>query len=191
MSCVFPEVWILRHGQTEWNVAGKLQGQHDSPLTPVGIGQAKAQAKILKRVLPGPVPVFASDAGRAQHTARIAAEGRSITTDAALAEIGIGDWQGQTVEQIKQMHPDLKHREDLHLWKFAAPGGESLYQMVARVDQFLEQVTEPSVIVTHGVTSRLLRCLILGLPPENLSQLPGGQGVVHHLRNGQAEILYE
>ncbi len=192
MSRAFPELWILRHGETEWNVSGRLQGQFDSPLTDRGLSQAKQQGEILKSTLPERgVRVFSSSAKRALRTAEIAMEGRScrIERDPGLQEISIGTWAGMTVTGIQSAHPDLKHLDDPHVWKFQAPGGERLSHMQARLEAFLQKLDSPSVIVTHGVTSRMLRCLVLGLDITNLSQVPGGQGMVHHIRGGQAYVL--
>ena len=190
MGLQIPELWILRHGEIEWNVAGRLQGHLDSPLTETGLAQARAQRDILARILPGRVPVLSSPSGRAWRCARIIAEGLDLplSAEAALREIDIGAWHGRRIEEIRAADP-ARIGDDPHLWKFAAPGGESMEAMVARLDALLARLEGPTVLVTHGVTSRVLRCLVLGRPPEELAQLPGGQGVVHHLRDGRARLL--
>ena len=184
-----PELWILRHGQTEWNVAGRLQGLLDSPLTETGHAQAAAQGRILAGILPREVAVISSPSPRALTTGRIAMPGQEITQDPRLSEIDLGAWQGHSLSDILATHPEVEAETDPNLWKFHAPGGESLPEMEARVRSFLADLSGPSVLVTHGVTSRLMRCLILGLPVTALSGLPGGQGVVHHLRDGVARVL--
>ncbi|WP_120501366.1 histidine phosphatase family protein [Roseovarius sp. EL26] len=192
MNQAFPELWILRHGETEWNVLGRLQGLFDSPLTECGLAQAVRQREILKAALPEQgVQAFSSPAKRALQTAEIAMDGRNchIKTDPALQEIAIGGWSGMTVADIKSANPNLEHSDDPHVWKFQAPDGERQEQMQTRLEGFLHRLEGPSVIVTHGVTSRMLRCLVLGLDISNLSQVPGGQGMVHHIQGGQAEVL--
>lgn len=192
MQTTFPELWILRHGETEWNVLGRLQGQFDSALTSKGLAQAARQAEIITlELLEKKAQVYSSPAGRALRTAEIIASKQSLNIErsAALQEIDIGAWQGKTVEEIKASHPDLDHAEDPHAWKFQAPRGERIEQMKARLERFLENLTGPSVIVTHGVTSRMLRCLVLGLDVSNMSLVPGGQGIVHHIKDGQAQVL--
>lgn len=191
MPPVYPDLWILRHGQTEWNVQERLQGHLDSPLTAKGLDQARAQAVILRRVMPGIADVWCSPSGRAWHTGQIALEGHDaeIVAEPALREIGMGRWQGMTPAEVRAAHPALDTGQDPHLWKFDAPGGETLAGMTARVQGVLNRLERPTVLITHGVTSRLLRCLVLGLPPEALSTLPGGQGVVHRVSGGQAEVL--
>ncbi|WP_135504714.1 histidine phosphatase family protein [Roseovarius aestuariivivens] len=183
-----PELWILRHGQTEWNVEDRLQGRLDSPLTAQGMAQARAQGSILRSAaLPHDLRVISSPSGRALHTARIAADGLGplIETDPALFEIDLGAWQGRRVAEI----PEAQEARDPHLWKFTGPGCERLEEMAARLTAFLAALDRPAVIVTHGVTSRMLRCLALGRALEALGSVPGGQGVVHHLRQGTARVI--
>ena len=88
--------------------------------------------------------------------------------------------------------PDLVGGRDPAEWKFDAPRGERLEQMVARVSGVLSDLRGldgPVVIVTHGVTSRVLRCLALGRAPSELAALPGGQGVVHVIEAGTGRVL--
>ena len=185
----FPPLWVLRHGQTEWNVEGRLQGALDSPLTPMGVAQAKAQQSILKDILPADVQVRSSPSGRAWRTAEIVTEGAGfpILADPDLTEIDMGVWNGRLTAELRAelgAPPD-----DPHLWKFASPGGETLSAMTARVTRVLAGLSGPTVLITHGVTSRLLRCLVLGRPARELSLMPGGQGVVHYLAEGRAQQL--
>lgn len=184
-----PELWILRHGQTEWNVAGRLQGLLDSPLTDIGRAQAAEQGRILARVAPADTIAISSPSPRAMTTASLAMPGRQVARDARLTEIDLGQWQGRALADIEAAHPEIAAETDPNLWKFNAPGGESLPAMEARVRSFLVDLSAPAILVTHGVTSRLMRCAILGLPVTGLSDLPGGQGVVHHLRDGVARVL--
>jgi broad specificity phosphatase PhoE len=74
-------------------------------------------------------------------------------------------------------------------WKFDAPGGETSPSSRRARRAVLAGLTGPTVIITHGLTSRVLRCIALGLPPEELGALPGGQGVVHAVENGAARVL--
>jgi len=187
-----PELWILRHGQTEWNVEERLQGHLDSPLTGLGERQAQAQREILRRSLPrGGVRALSSPSGRAWRTAEIALEGLglSLEADPALREVDIGAWQGRKAADLRSEHPRISACSDPHAWKFTAPGGESLEQMVCRLTALLDRLDGPAVLITHGVTSRVLRCLALGRPAGEMSDLPGGQGVIHHVKDGMARLL--
>ncbi len=187
-----PELWVLRHGETEWNRAGRLQGLLDSPLTKTGMSQARTQGNILKRcALTRDTVLVTSPSGRARRTAEIVNEtlGLPVKVETAFTEIDMGAWQGKTVDALAKAHPELPVSEDPNLWKFTAPGGETIEAMSARVQSGLMRLQGPTVIVTHGVTSRLMRCFALGLSPKALSSLEGGQGVVHHVRDGTASIL--
>lgn len=188
----WPDLWVLRHGETEWNVAGRLQGRLDSPLTPVGEAQARAQGMLLRNAgLPRDVQVRVSTAGRARRTADLALEGTQwpVSYDPELVEVRLGQWQGLTKSDIRQAHPELDLSSDAHLWKFEGPGCETLTEIVSRASRVLAALQGPTILITHGVTSRVLRSLALGLPPERLSQLPGGQGVVHFVSKGRARCL--
>ncbi|MEM6899253.1 MAG: histidine phosphatase family protein [Pseudomonadota bacterium] len=188
----WPDLWILRHGETEWNAAGRLQGRLDSRLTRRGEAQARAQGRVLQQAgLPEGIEVRVSAAGRARRTADIALAGMDwpVTIDPDLVEVGLGDWQGLTQSDIRRTYPGFDLASDPHLWKFIGPGCETLPEIVARAHRVLKNLRGPSILVTHGVTSRILRCLVLGLPPERLSALPGGQGVVHYISEGRAQLL--
>ena len=183
----WPEVFVLRHGQTHWNVEGRLQGHLDSPLTDLGREQARRQGEILSDILTMPIQTLCSPVGRAWETARLA--GLSPQAEPALAELGLGEWQGLSVDAVKATLTEISHKDSIHLWKFSAPGGETVNQMQERLRDFLCRLNKPAILVTHGVTSRMLRCLLLGRPVEDMETLPGGQGVVHHLKGGWAEVL--
>ncbi len=188
-----PPIYVLRHGETDWNLADRMQGWLDSPLTPKGRTQAEAQGRLLRGALPDGVDIRFSPSGRAIETARIALGDLAshAMEDTRLREVNVGDWVGRTPQDIAAEHAFVQPDEDRHLWKFQAPNGESLEEMTARCAGVLNDLRRPTVLVTHGVTSRLLRCLALGLAPEDLGSLPGGQGVVHIIENGKARILSE
>lgn len=178
----FPPLYILRHGETEWNAQGRLQGRYDSALTQRGRAQALAQrAILLRRDLTGFTAV-SSPQGRAYQTAAIALDGviDDIHTDERLGEIGLGDWAGQTRSLLME-EAQVKSGFDLYE---RAPGGEGFAALRLRAAAFLADLQGPSVVVTHGITSRMLRLIALGLPMAALTELPGGQGVVFHLESG-------
>ena len=191
MRTEFPILYFLRHGETEWNRDGRLQGHLDSPLTDEGLRQARAQNAILRRHAPSDATAYSSDSGRTMETSRLALEGLSIplTIDARLREVALGDWQGLTVEEIERDWGFLTEDRDPFDWKFDAPKGETLAELTARSRDVLEALTGPTVIVTHGMTSRVMRCIALGIPTTDLGALPGGQGVVHVVENCKARVL--
>jgi probable phosphoglycerate mutase len=179
----FPEVYILRHGQTQWNAQGRLQGHFDSELTDLGREQAMAQRAILERCDLTGARLWSSPLGRAVHTAQIVLPGWNIETHEDLAEIGIGAWAGQFLTDLP---PEAcqNHSSDgfLDLYDHA-PGGEGLIGLHQRCVRFLHALTGPSVIVTHGITSRMLRVILMGGGCSDLSGVDGGQGVVFKIKD--------
>ena len=108
----FPDLFILRHGQTEWNLAGRYQGSLDSPLTALGRAQARQQRQVLQSLgetLIG-ADAFVSPQKRALDTAALALENIAgpDKSDPRLAEIKFGGWEGKTRGEIKALAPDIK-----------------------------------------------------------------------------------
>lgn len=190
----YPELLILRHGETEWNREGRMQGSLDSPLTPLGRAQAETQNRILRRWGVEAFDWFVSPRGRTRETARIASGGlgTDLREDTRLAEIDMGRWTGRLREEIAAEAPHL-FAEDMRPLDFyrSIPGGESLESLHARLAAFLAGLNAPAVIVTHGIASRILRCAALGLPWDLFDTLDGGQGVVYRLAPGRYEKLTE
>ncbi len=182
-----PDLFILRHGQTEWNKQGRYQGQSDSPLTELGRQQALAQNRILSTCPNVPDRAFVSPLGRTVETARLALGNQVQTThDDRLREIAFGDWEGRTRMDISH---ELGTPLDGRAWYFDSPGGETFDRLQARVSAFLDDLTAPAIVVTHGVTSTMLRGLCMGLDKADMLALPIKQGCVFHLGAGDEAIL--
>jgi len=185
-------LYLVRHAETEWNVARRLQGRRDSPLTPLGERQAAAMAELLgelvEREPPAAWRLVSSPLGRTQRTAAAisARLGLPVDLDERLAEIAFGDWEGQLRDEVAPLH-----REHFATSDWAPPGGETFDDVLARAGAWLdEQPAEPArrvIAVTHGVTSRVLRGRYVGLArPETLA-LEAPQGAVYRLANGQVD----
>ena len=175
-----PALYVLRHGETDWNVEGRLQGALDSPLTAKGRAQARRQADILSHAGVD-APIYSSPQGRARQTAQIIADqlGRHVVQNDALREVSMGPWDGQLITDVAPANPD-----DPVLWKFDAPGADRLSDMQNRLRAFVQTLDTSAVLVTHGVTSRVLRAQLLGVPDTAIASLPGGQGVVFRISQG-------
>jgi broad specificity phosphatase PhoE len=191
----FPEIFVLRHGQTEWNKAGRYQGRQDSPLSDHGRAQARRQGQILARELAGrgDLSAYCSPQGRALATAKLALKdvNPQPRIDARLCEIAFGEWEGLTFADIATGWPErvLVFENEPFQWNFQAPGGESFDQISERALDFLGSLSGPAVITTHGITSRILRGLWLGRGMDVMAALPGGQGCVYHLKDGDHQLL--
>ena len=147
----YPELYILRYGETLWNQQGRLQGQKDSPLTDKGRQQALSQGEVLRSVKSLPHIVFVSHLGRTLTTANLAAPFiETHVKEPRLLEINFGAWEGATREDISQT---IKAPVQGSNWFFKSPGGESFQMISTRVMSFLKELEDPAIIVTHAETS--------------------------------------
>ena len=187
-------IYLCRHGQTMSNREGRLQGQRESDLTPLGRAQAGAMADLLHDLIardpPAPWRIVASPLRRARDTAGIigARLGLPVEFDDRLMELSVGDWEGQLRADLAREHPQAFASTE---WCFAAPGGESYDQVMARVSAWLgEQVAEPErrlIVVSHGIAGRLLRGAYAGLSREATLALDVPQDALYRLRAGQID----
>ena len=189
----FPELYILRHGESAWNAENRMQGRLDSPLTAKGREQARHQNKILKDagVTGADFLFISSPLGRARETADIALFGLGgiVREDERLAEIAMGRYQGLTTQQIKDRFPGAFDEKDPFFWYNTVLGGEGFDALQLRVNSFLSRLRGPAVVVTHGILSRFLRGALLGLDRKGMAKLPGGQGIVFHVKDGKHAVL--
>ncbi|MBD3663030.1 histidine phosphatase family protein [Sulfitobacter aestuariivivens] len=187
---IYPPIWFLRHGQTVWNKAYRLQGQLDSPLTDQGIAEARRQAVVIAPVLKEAPAIWVSPLGRARQTADIALDGASYQTDPRLMEIHAGRWQGMLRTEIMDAQPDWAAcaPSALEIYE-AAEGGEGIAAFEARILAFLRDLSGPTVIVAHGLLGQVLRAHVLGADVGQAGALSNLQGVVYHLRDGQEYVL--
>lgn len=185
------EILILRHGQTEWNLARRFQGAMDSPLTPLGVQQAQAQARILQTHLAGlrHHRLVCSPQPRALRTAGIALEhlNTAALIDNRLCEITLGLWEGLTHEEIAAT--EGLDEDDVFWWMDRAPKGEGHAAVAARVAALLAEITGPAILVTHGITACHLRGHLRGLTMPEIAGLSCEQGVVYRICDGQELVL--
>lgn len=183
----YPELYILRHGETRWNADNRMQGALNSPLTEKGKADAAKQADILARLDLTGFEFLCSPQGRAVQTAGIAlAEvATAVRTDDRLREIGVGDWTGRLRAELPVApgkDPFMSHYE-------IAPNGEGFAALEVRCRGFLDSLTGPAVLVTHGITSRMLRVILAGDAAVSVRTVHGGQGCVYHLKDGVQNLL--
>lgn len=162
-------LFIVRHGETEWNRAGLQQGHLDSPLTDNGIAQAKVMASTLKNKKIQ--RIFSSDLGRALQTAEFFASGLglSIQQDRRLRERNLGIMQGKTKEQFRQLFPDEWTRFKTDDPDYTFPKGESARDRLKRNMECLNELTltykgETLLVVAHGGVLNSLYCYSQGIP---------------------------
>jgi probable phosphoglycerate mutase len=167
-------LYVLRHGETEWNREGRIQGARDSALTARGRAQAAAMGRALSAELarnPGPTSFVRSPLGRARETSLIVGQVLGVDPscwrdDERLAEFCYGDWEGLTWPEIEARRPGAyaDWRADPEV--FTAPAGEAHLALHRRSARALSDITRSAmstVIVCHGVSGAVLRGIYLGL----------------------------
>jgi broad specificity phosphatase PhoE len=185
-----PLLYYVRHGETEWNAEGRLQGHLDSQLTAAGCAQADRSAGILRELIERDGRTFqdfdyvASPLGRAQTTMRrlraaLGLDPASYRVDARLAEVSYGRWDGFTYPELLLREQDGLAARERDKWNFAPPGGESYADLLARVRAWHESVVRDSVVVAHGGTARALMVHLGVATPEKALAGFIEQGVVY------------
>lgn len=165
------KIFLVRHGETRWNVEQKMQGQSDIPLNEVGKKQARSLGEWMEKFSLKPDVVVASDLARAMETAQIIADVVGcgpVQSDPAWREINFGVWEGLTWEEIRQRYPDLEERYHVDPAEVQIPGGESQRAVQLRMRKALDNLitTYPDreiLVVSHGGALRLLLADLLGL----------------------------
>jgi len=155
---VSAELWIVRHGPTEWSRSGRHTSVTDLPLLPDAEQDARALAPRLAAV--GPALVLTSPRERARRTAALAGYADAVV-DEDLVEWAYGDYEGLTTPQIREQVPGWS------VWTHVSPGGESGDQVAARLDRVVARAREsdgPTLAFAHGHSLRALAARWLGLP---------------------------
>jgi alpha-ribazole phosphatase len=162
---------LIRHGQTNWNLEQRFQGQSDIPLNDIGRKQAQALAERL--VAEQFDAIYSSDLQRATETADIIRKSGfqpDTCPDPRLREIHFGDWEGMIYDEIKAKYPETLAAWENDIFKNAPPHGETLEGLAVRVHSMLNELHEKHedqniLIVAHGGVLQTLICLALKLPP--------------------------
>jgi len=154
------QLWLIRHGETEWSRSGQHTGRTDLPLTPAGEEQARALRDLLEQLRSA--FVMSSPRQRALDTARVAGL-RVDAVDDDLAEWDYGDYEGLTTAQIRESVPGWT------VWTHPVLNGETVDQVSARADRVLRRAIErlrdgPVVLISHGHFSRVIGARWIGLP---------------------------
>jgi len=162
-------LWLVRHGQTDWNLEGRYQGQVDLPLNAAGWDQARA----LLTELTGAqfAALYSSDLRRARDTAAVIGEylDLPVQIDERLREVRLGEWEGMLFEDIKAQYPrEWQARQEDPL-NARPPGGEALVEVAARAWTAADDLARiyagsNVIVVAHGLSLAVIRVRALGLP---------------------------
>lgn len=188
------DIYLLRHGETGWNLEGRLQGRLDSSLTDLGRRQAQQLGDLLASQFPEvTLPSFqVSPLGRAQETANLIRARYATTgfvTEPRLTEVSFGDWEGLTFDDIENDWDDLIDAYDDLDWLFEAPNGEGFDEALTRVDSWLQDQSAATVAITHGLTAQVICGAYLGLSRAEISDFTVEHGVIYRLHDGKIEPI--
>jgi probable phosphoglycerate mutase len=173
-------LYVIRHGQTDWNAERRLQGQKDIDLNIIGREQARANGELLANILGETVVDYdfvASPLARTRATMEIARAAMGLPptdyrTDERLVEVSFGAWEGSTLKELRLTEPERLKERNIAKWDFIPPGddAESYEIMSWRVASWLKSVDRPMVCVTHGGVIRALFRLIADIPRDEAAE---------------------
>jgi len=190
-----PLIYYVRHGETQWNADGRLQGVQDVPLNDLGRKQAAHAGAILADLFERhgrdrtQLRFVSSPLGRARTTmelvrAALQLPPQDYAIDDRLREIGYGKWEGSTLAEMQAADPELFERRRLEKWTVAPPGGESYVAVQQRMSEWYGEVKGDIVTVAHGGTARALMVALGFETPQSAADLTIEQGAVYVFSDG-------
>ncbi len=190
-----PVIYYIRHGETEWNADGRLQGAQDTPLNDLGRAQAAQAGRILADLLArdgcdkSQLPYVSSPLLRARTTMELmrgalALSPQVYATDDRLREIGYGKWEGFTLAEMQAADPIFFAQRLVDKWRVAPEGGETYEAVQQRMSDWYTEVKADTVVVAHGGTARALMVALGFETPQSAADLPIAQGAVYVFSDG-------
>jgi probable phosphoglycerate mutase len=180
-----PVLYLIRHGETDWNRQGRLQGGQDIPLNDLGRAQAAEAAKRLAKLRPdhSGLDYVASPMLRARETMSILRATLSLGEDGVrlddrLREITFGAWEGLTWPELTLQDCEGARARMRDKWNYVPPEGESYAMLATRLTPWLEGLTQETVAVAHGGVARALMVLAAGHDPAEAADADIRQGQV-------------
>jgi broad specificity phosphatase PhoE len=194
MAATRPIVYYIRHGQTDWNVEGRLQGHQDIPLNARGRWQAARCGAILGDMLvregrdPAALDYVSSPLGRARQSMELvrpmlALDAQGYRIEPRLIEICFGEWEGFTIAQLRSRDPKGVALREHDKWHFVAPGGESYETVARRVRDWHDSLRRDTVVSAHGGTARGLMASLGIAKPAAAPLIDIEQGVLYVFKN--------
>ena len=191
-----PTLVFVRHGQTDWNAEGRLQGQRDIPLNDIGRGQARRNGVTIAEAIPEAAgfDFVSSPLSRARETMELVRTTMGLdpsryAVDARLLEITFGELEGYTYQDMEEREPGWLAMRHANKWNFLPPGGESYHMLSDRILGWLQEVKRPTVVVAHGGVGRVLRTHLLGIDKLVSVEQDFPQDHVLLWRDGKGEWL--
>ncbi len=177
-----PLLYVIRHGETDWNVEGRFQGSREVDLNARGIEQATANGLTLVRLLGQSANSFdyvSSPLRRTCRTMELIRDSMSLDadgyrTDDRLIEVSFGDWEGITIHDLEQAVPEKIAERNASKWDYLPPGdnAESYEILSWRVAAWLRDVDRPTICVSHGGIIRTLFHIVDGMDGNKAAEMP-------------------
>ncbi len=185
-----PVIYYIRHGETQWNADGRLQGVQDTALNDLGRRQATEAGHILGDLLlrdgrdRSKLPFVSSPLLRSRTTMELVRAALQLplqqyAIDDRLREIGYGKWEGSTLAEMQAADPVFFAQRLADKWRVAPEGGETYEAVQRRMSDWYAQVQADTVVVAHGGTARALMVALGFETPESAADLPIAQGAVY------------
>jgi broad specificity phosphatase PhoE len=191
-------IYMIRHGQTDWNAEERLQGQQDITLNDLGRSQATRNGEtLLARIGSAASYDFVSSPlSRTRETMErlrtaMGLDPTQYRTDERLVELSFGDWEGHTLEEVASVAPDRLQARIEQKWSFIPPGSSAeSYEILSwRVGAWLRSLNGPTICVTHGGVIRSVFRLVgnvsedeaatMTIPQDKILRIDPGAGTLH------------
>ena len=186
---------LVRHGESEWNRAGRIQGQVNSPLTDLGINQAKAIRDHLSGILLNQeLEIYTSPLDRAIQTAEIIAQGidhpsSKIIIEERLNDFNLGEISGTFGwDKVAEIFPEQAQLRLQDPMRFHPSGGESGAEFEARLRSLLEDLMDDGTLklmVSHGIVNKFIRGILKNLSGKEMVELGESQNTIYRLEQGE------
>ena len=180
-----PNLYLIRHGETDWNAEGRLQGGRDIPLNDYGRVQAEEAAARLKALYPrfDDLDFVSSPMSRTRETMEILRRSLGLHAsyyriEECLREITFGSWEGNTWNEVRAMDNASAKAREQDKWSFVPPGGESYAMLTTRIRPWFDALTRDTVAVAHGGIARSLMALSGSIPAKEAVMADIHQGQV-------------
>jgi probable phosphoglycerate mutase len=185
-------LFLVRHGETDWNREGRLQGSKDIPLNELGREQAAEAAGRLRNLVQGyeGLDFVASPMERARETMeilryRLGLPPKGYRIDERLRELTFGAWEGFTWREVRKSERELALARERDKWGFVPPEGESYRMLAERIRPVLEGLTGETVMVSHGGVARAVLALVGAVAPGEAAMVDIWQGKILMVSDGR------
>jgi broad specificity phosphatase PhoE len=194
-----PRLYFMRHGETDWNRDGRLQGHTETALNARGRRQAESLGRYLPRLVEteyaarlDALPFYSSPMRRTRQTVELLREKAALPpsgyqAEDRLREIGFGVWEGKNWHEIRFRDPIAARERDLNRWDFQPPGGESYAMVLDRVSAWLATIDHDACVIAHGGIARVMMVLCGGMSHEDALAADIWQGKVLVFDQDRAE----